>query len=402
MSTSSLQSELFTFNNFPLELIMNCVSDAVFMYECKRSNNKIQSSSLFFANDKAFEISGYSREELFKIEPWFLFKNMTECAYNEKLTESLKSEAAQTHFESAIVNKHNKVIKVKVAVCADSRNDKMLSVIIVKKTQDMPNNDNWCNSEKSFFSSDRMDSLSALVSGMAHEINNPNNLIILSADILSEIWDEILQIVEKQFEINENLTVHGMKRDLLKQNVLNLINNILSGSNRITNTISAIKDFVRIDWNERKTQCDIVGIIRSTILTCNKLLQETTDNFEFSHDPDIPQIKCFSQLIHRAIVNIINNACQALTDKSQKIEVRIMYIPGSSEIKIVIADDGRGIVPEDVKLIFDPFFTTRREKGQPGLGLTLSYSVIKMHDGRIEFDSKCGSGTTVTITLPFS
>lgn len=402
MSTAFLRSDVFTFNHFPLELTMNCVSDAVFMHEYKKTNNTIQSDYLFFVNDKAIEISGYSREELLKIEPWFLFKNVTECTYNEKLTESLKNETAHSHFESVIANKRNREIKVRVTVCTYSHNDSMLSILIVRNSQDITNNENWYNSEKSFFSSDRMNSLSALVSGMAHEINNPNNLIVLSTDILREIWDEISQIVDKHFEINENFTVHGIKRDMLNQNVLNLINNILSGSDRITKTISAIKDFIRIDWNERKTECDIVSIIRSAILTCNKSLQETTDNFEFSSDPDIPRIKCFSQLIHRAIVNIINNACQALTDRSQKIEVRIMYIPASTDIKIIIADEGRGIVPEDVKLIFDPFFTTHRDKGRPGLGLSLSYSVIKMHDGRIELDSQCGSGTTVTITLPLS
>lgn len=402
MSASFLQSDAFTFNHFPIELTMNCVSDAVFMHEYKKTSNTMQSDNFFFANNMACEISGYSREELVGMEPWFLFKNMTACAYNEMLEESLKNATANSHFDSAIINKNSKIIKVKVTVCTYTQNHSMISVIIVKKLLEITNNDNWCNSEKSFFSSDRMNSLSVLVSGMAHEINNPNNLIILSADILREIWDEIFQIVDKHFERNENLTIHGMKKDMLKQNVLNLINNIFSGSNRITNTISAIKDFVRADWNERKTECDIISIISSAILACNKLLQETTDNFEFSHDPNIPPIKCFTQLINRAIVNIINNACQALTDRSQKIEVRVKYIPESAEIKIIIADEGRGIVPEYIKLIYDPFFTTNRDKGQPGLGLSLSYSVIKMHDGRIEFDTECGSGTTVTITLPFN
>ena len=100
------------------------------------------------------------------------------------------------------------------------------------------------------------------------------------------------------------------------------------------------------------------------------------------------------------VINLIQNACQAITDNKQGISISTAYDYESKQIAIKVKDEGKGIEEQDLKYIMDPFFTTKRSGGGTGLGLSISYQIIQDHGGSINFESKPGKGTTVFVYLP--
>jgi signal transduction histidine kinase len=255
-------------------------------------------------------------------------------------------------------------------------------------------------SEVPFISADKMSSLNTLVSGIAHEINNPNNLISLSTDLIKDIWEEVWIFIDNLPQTNPPMLVHGQDKKALHKNVVSLLSNIISGSDRINRTISAIREFVRIDLNEKKTDCDLPSIINSAVLTTNSIIKNSTENFNLIIGPDIPLIKGFQQLIQQAFINVINNACEALTERSQNITISMSLQSETNSIVITISDEGEGIAPKNTSLIFDPFFTTRRNKGHLGLGLSVAFSIVHKHKGSMEINSEHGYGTMVIMKIP--
>jgi len=246
----------------------------------------------------------------------------------------------------------------------------------------------------------QMTVLSTLISGIAHEINNPNNLISLSTDLLKEIWSEVIEFIGSQGIPEDKLLIHGNDLDSLNQNIRNLLDNILYSSDRINRTISAIRDFVRIDSSENMTECSIPSIVKSSLLLCDDLIKKHTDEFIVHYASDIPRTKAYLRMLQQTIVNIVKNACEALTDRTQKITLSVVYQKETNSISINISDEGHGIAPENMDQIYNPFFTTRRSNGHLGLGLSITQAIIHKHNGSISISSEHGYGTSVTLKLP--
>ena len=102
------------------------------------------------------------------------------------------------------------------------------------------------------------------------------------------------------------------------------------------------------------------------------------------------------------VVNILINASQAIETKMGSIVVSTQHMEKDKENLLKISDNGKGIDAKTLKQIFDPFFTTKRNQGGTGLGLSIAYGIIKEHKGRIEVESKQGSGTTFSLYIPVS
>ncbi len=128
-------------------------------------------------------------------------------------------------------------------------------------------------------------------------------------------------------------------------------------------------------------------------------IRKATAFFSADYDERLPAIRGNSQRIEQVLVNLILNACQALTDTGRAIQLTTRREPdGSATFRL--RDEGNGISSEHLPRLTDPFFTTKRDQGGTGLGLSVSAGIVKEHGGMLEFDSAPGRGTTVTMTLP--
>nr|HPN39434.1 ATP-binding protein [Melioribacteraceae bacterium] len=232
---------------------------------------------------------------------------------------------------------------------------------------------------------DKMVSIGTLTTGIAHEINNPNNFILLNVSVLSRVWNDIQPILNEYYKENGDFLLGGMVYSNSIDKIKNSIDGIYKGAVRIQKITQGLTNFAKKESDEYiyDTETDINEVIENAIMLTSGLIKKSTANFIVNYNKDIPKIKGNLQQLEQVIINLISNSCHALIDKNNRIEIMLKFLEDKKVIRIDVEDEGRGIEPEKLKHIFDPFYTTKREEGGTGLGLYISYNIIKRHGGEI-------------------
>ncbi|MCU0288924.1 MAG: ATP-binding protein [Acidobacteria bacterium] len=247
---------------------------------------------------------------------------------------------------------------------------------------------------------DKMISLGILASGMAHEINNPNNSIMLNASILQKAWHSIIPILNEFYRDKENLLIGGMKYEKMKEKMPQLFSGILESSKKIQRIVNDLKYFSGKDLISLKKEIDMESVVKSAISLTGNMIQKSTRHFKAVYEKDLPNVMGNFQNLEQVIINLVQNACQALENPGNGIFITVTYDRSCREIVLSVKDEGIGIPDKDLKYIAEPFFTSKRSSGGTGLGLYMSSKIISDHGGTIRFFSTPGKGTTVEVRLP--
>lgn len=261
--------------------------------------------------------------------------------------------------------------------------------------------------------SEKMASLGQLAAGIAHEINNPVGFVKSNLGMLSDYVSVFKDLIGTYSKLAASITNHPMngQADLLaaidtvwKQEDLDfilvdvdsLLAESLTGTERVREIAQSLKSFARLDEAEMQN-ADINEGLRATLrMIWNELKYHCTVREEMN---PLPPIRCFPGQLNQVFMNLLVNASQAIKDEG---EITIRTEADDDEVIVSISDNGLGIPKEDIPKLFNPFFTTKPVGHGTGLGLSVSYGIIQKHKGRIEVDSKVGTGTTFKIYLPIS
>ncbi len=252
--------------------------------------------------------------------------------------------------------------------------------------------------EQQLQQADKLSSLGQLVSGIGHEINNPNQFIRGNVKIIQQAFDDMLPIIDDYAAEHPDLKIARLKYDFFRSHIMTLIDDMANGSERIKRIVEDLKRFARKDEGQLDDTVDINTIISESARLVHNQVHKTSD-IELDLGDDLPMLQGNAQKIEQVLINLIINASQAMNeDKRGLIEV----ITGQTESEVVIElrDNGKGMSEGTLKSIFDPFFTTKRARGGTGLGLSIVYRIIEEHRGNISAVSEVGEGTTFTIRLP--
>lgn len=259
---------------------------------------------------------------------------------------------------------------------------------------------------------EKMASLGELTAGIAHEIQNPLNFVNNFSELTTELIDEMNEVIENgeygevktlAIDIKQNLekiTHHGKRADSIVKGMLQH-SRVSSGQKDPTDINSLLDEFLRLSYHGLRAKD-----------------KNFNADFKTHFTEDLPKIEVVPQDMGRVFLNLINNAFYAVNEKrkatSHQSEDNKEFTPtvsvststyppksgGKGGIKIIIEDNGWGI-PDPIKSkIFQPFFTTKPTGQGTGLGLSLSYDIVKAHGGELTVDSIEGEGTTFTIQLP--
>jgi polar amino acid transport system substrate-binding protein len=247
---------------------------------------------------------------------------------------------------------------------------------------------------------DKMASLGVLVTGVAHEINNPTGTLLLNLPLLKDAWRDSNIILEKHYEEFGDFSMAGLKYSRLKDELPIILDEMTGGVTRIKHIVEDLKDFARHDDLDSDVPLNINDVVATAIRLVDTKIRKSTHNFSVSYENGLPDICVNAQRIEQIIINLILNACQALTDVNQQVSVMTSYAKQDKKIKISIIDEGSGIDESNVKRLTDPFFTTKRAHGGTGLGLSISSAIASAYGGKLSFNSQKNIGTEVTLELP--
>ena len=247
---------------------------------------------------------------------------------------------------------------------------------------------------------DKMASLGTLVSGVAHEINNPNGLLLLDIPVLKRVHDDAEEILETHFREHGDFTLGGVPYSEMRDEIPRILDEMQDGAQRIKRIVNDLKDFARRDDAGQKELIDVEAVARTALRLVDPTIRCATGNFEAVYAGSLPKILGNGQRIEQVIVNLVLNACQALPDQDKGVLLSTSFDKKRKTVLIQVRDEGVGIAEEHLPYLMDPFFTTKRDTGGTGLGLSVSAGIVKEHGGTLLFESIPGAGTTVTLSLP--
>jgi PAS domain S-box-containing protein len=254
--------------------------------------------------------------------------------------------------------------------------------------------------DKQLKQADKMASLGILVAGIAHEINNPNNFILLNVQLFLKVWKDILPIIDEYYNDNGDFSVAGMLYSTSKDKLGQSLDGILKGSERIQIITKSLTEYARMDSGKLNELVDVNKAVEMAILITNNLIKKSTNNFKVEFGKNLPLIRGNMQQVEQVVINLITNSCQSIKNNSTDIKVSTYYNAERNKVRIKVEDRGIGIPEEDLKHIMDPFFTTKRNMGGTGLGLSVSYNIVKSHGGGLILKSEPGRGTMARASFP--
>jgi PAS domain S-box-containing protein len=254
--------------------------------------------------------------------------------------------------------------------------------------------------QKQLLQADKMITLGILVSGVAHEINNPNNSITLNAQFLEKSWQSILPILDEYYKKDDFLQIGGIPYERFRENIPFLFSGIIDSSKRIKHIVEELKTFSRKDTENANSPIDLNAVAESAVGFMSNIIKSSTHHFSAAYAKRLPLILGDFRKLEQVIINLLQNACQALTSPAEGIIVSTTYNKKNRQVKLRVEDEGVGIPGEDLKYITEPFFTTRRGAGGTGLGLSVSSRIVNDHGGTLHFISNPGKGITAEIRFP--
>lgn len=255
--------------------------------------------------------------------------------------------------------------------------------------------------ELKLIQANKMGALGVLISGVAHEINNPNNLVLLNAQTLANVWQDADKILYEHYREEPDNLLGGLPYVEMRGAVPELISDIADSSTRIKQIVENLKDFARPGAEPQVSDVDVNTAINRAIRLLKYFIQKKTHNFDTQFAQNLPTIKGDYQKIEQVIVNLLMNALEALPNTEHAVSVSTTLNEKNRCIEIRIRDDGVGIAKQDLDKVFDAFFTTKHAAGGTGLGLEISDMLIREHNGTISFDSDLGKGTEALVRLPY-
>jgi len=254
---------------------------------------------------------------------------------------------------------------------------------------------------------EKLASLGLLVAGVAHEINNPLAFILNNLSVIERDYRLVMDLLLRYRKVRlegppaacelERIAQDEDELDIeyLDSSFNRLFSSTLNGLDRVKTIVHDLKDFSRLEEQEAET-LNVEEAIDTTLELAGYHL--VSAGIDVVRDYcGAPVMRCSPSRLNQVLLNLIMNAIQAMARGGT---LTLSTAVEHDRVVIRVADTGCGITPEHLPKIFDPFFTTKKQGDGTGLGLSVSYGIIREHNGTIEVSSTPGKGSTFTVSLP--
>ncbi|MEW5770236.1 MAG: PAS domain S-box protein [Pseudomonadota bacterium] len=258
--------------------------------------------------------------------------------------------------------------------------------------------------------SEKLASIGQLAAGVAHEINNPIGFVQSNLGTLENYLRDLLGLIERFEAAEADLPAgtparaelealrHRIDLPFLREDIPSLLHESRDGIGRVRKIVQDLRDFARLDSSPDWQHADLHRGLDSTLNIAQNEIKYRADVVK--EYGEIPEVECLPSQLNQVFMNLLVNAAQAMDGPRGTITLRTGTAASGAEVWVEVADTGKGIPEEILGRIFDPFFTTKPVGQGTGLGLSLAYSIVQKHNGRLEVQSTVGRGTSFRITLP--
>ncbi|NLL12771.1 MAG: PAS domain S-box protein [Fibrobacter sp.] len=296
---------------------------------------------------------------------------------------------------------HNDAIKEEMALlCEEQELLKVASKEIERLIEQKRDEAELRRNREQLLHADKLLSIGVLSSEIMHEIGNPNNFIAINTKMLSRIWKDVLPVLDMYYKENGDFSVAGLPFTEARQEVVRLLDGIAEGSERIHKISSNLRSFIAKGRSISDEIFKVNDAVTKAIAFSRNFIDSCTENFCVLLSQQDLFIKGDSNQIQQVVINLITNACQALTSSKEMVRITTSLDQDNQLVKITVEDEGTGIHQHDIPHLMDPFFTTKKDKFSTGLGLSISNDIAIKHGGKILIHSVLNKGTRVEFILP--
>ena len=329
-------------------------------------------------NHRALDSYGYSRQEL---------KQLTFLQLGDESDEELTAGLQNlTEDQSPLFTKkrhHRKggkpfFVNVNVSLAGYGAGH-----VIIATTTDITE---VVEKETQLIQAGKMTTLGVMAAGMAHEINQPLNVIQVCADFF-------LKMLKRGTKIEDD-------------DLRSMANDIVANVERASGVIKHVRDFARQSEPVR-SKVNINNPIEDVFKVLGHQLKVHDIDVKLDLAPDLPDILAEHNRLEQVFINLVSNAIDAMDEKSSQPDSRdgskklaIKSVLEGERVTVYVSDTGTGMSEEVQAKLFEPFFTTKKVGKGTGLGVSISYGIVQDYDGSIEIESEVGKGTTFKLTFP--
>ncbi len=329
-------------------------------------------------NQRAQDKYGFAREELSGVS----FLKLGDPDDNEvsRGLKKLSREHSLLFSKKRHYRKDGKAFFVNISV---SYAQYCESNVMIATTSDISES---VEKETQLIQASKMTTLGVMAAGMAHEINQPLNVIQICADFF-------LKMLKR-------------KKPIKDEDLRSMANDIIENVDRATKVIKHVRDFAR-QSEVKRSKININEPLEDVFKVLGHQLKVHQIELILNLEPDIPPIMADHNRMEQVFINLVTNAIDALDEKAEKKEYKdsdkklcIKSFTENNNVIVTVRDTGIGMTDEVKEKLFEPFFTTKKTGRGTGLGVSISYGIVKDYDGDIEIESKLGVGTTFKLKFP--
>ena len=350
-----------------------------------------------YANPAWLRISGYTAAEMSVMLADEILAPNRRQDFNARLTRLAGAEPVDELFETELRKRSGASLEAEVTLAAMAPEGYLMAARDItekKKTATQAR-----LQQEQLFQSAKMASLGTLVSGVAHEINNPIAIVMLNVEVFAKFWAKAAPILDQYHQTHEDLAVGGMDYEELQQRMPKLLEHVKEGVARVKHIVGDLKEFAG-QPSDVWEPVDLNRVVQKAVGLVNSLIKKATFDFQVQCAPALPAFRGNGQRIEQVAINLLVNACQAMRDKHLPIRLSTGYDARQHALFMKVQDSGCGIPADVLGRITDPFFTTKRDSGGTGLGLSISDTIMREHGGWLVFASQEGQGTLATAWIP--
>lgn len=254
--------------------------------------------------------------------------------------------------------------------------------------------------EMQLIQANKMTALGTLISGVAHEINNPNQLVLLNAQVLANAWTDAMELLDRVAEHEGGLMLAGLPHSEMRDTIPTLVRDIHESAQRIERIVNDLKDFARPGPPGGLESVNVNAAAQRALRLLTHLIVRRTTRFHTHFGSDVPPIHGDAQQVEQVVVNLVVNALEALPNARCGVTLSTRFDAEERCIILEVEDEGSGIPAEHLPRLTEPFFTTKHDRGGTGLGLAITASLVRAHGGSLSFTSTPGAGTRARVTVP--